>query len=112
MDWILRYIKKYLYLFFTFIRGEHSDSCLLHYGVPQVSVLGPQLFTGYTSPLGRITRAHGFHNHLFADDSQLYVFVKPVQANVDGAIGRLEKCCHDIRTWMRSNVLMLNDVNM
>ena len=47
--------------------------------------------------------------HLFADDSQLYVFVKPVQANVDGAIGRLEKCCHDIRTWMRSNFLTLND---
>ncbi len=32
---------------------------------------------------GRI-RAHGLDYHLFADDSQLYVFVKPVQANVDG----------------------------
>ena len=37
------------------------------------------------------------------------MFVKPVQANVDGAIGRLEKCCHDIRTWMRRNLLKLND---
>ena len=37
------------------------------------------------------------------------MFVKPVKANVDGAIGRLEKCCHDIRTWMRSNFLKLND---
>ena len=91
------------------IRGEHSDSCLLRYGVPQGSVLGPQLFTVYTSPLGRIIRAHGLDYHLFADDSQLYVFVKPVQANVDGAIGRLEKCCHDIRTWMRRNFLKLND---
>ena len=63
----------------------------------------------YTSPLGRIIRAHGLDYHLFADDSQLYVFVKPVQANVDGAIGRLEKCCHDIRTWMRRNFLKLND---
>ena len=91
------------------IRGEHSDSCLLRYGVPQGSVLGPQLFTVYTSPLGRIIRAHGLDYHLFADDSQLYVFVKPVQANVDGAIGRLDKCCHDIRTWMRRNFLKLND---
>ena len=68
------------------IRGEHSDSCLLHYGVPQGSVLGPQLFTVYTSPLGRIIRAHGLDYHLFADDSQLHVFVKPVQANVDGPL--------------------------
>ena len=91
------------------IGGEHSDSHLLRYGVPQGSVLGPQLFTVYTSPLGRIIRAHGLEYHLFADDSQLYVFVKPVEANVDGAIGRLEKCCHDISTWMRRNFLKLND---
>ena len=91
------------------IGGEHSDSCLLHYGVPQGSVLGTQLFTVYTSPLGRIIRAHGMEYHMFADDSQLYVFVKPVQANVDGAIGRLEKRCHEIRTWMRRYFLKLND---
>ena len=63
----------------------------------------------YTSPLGRIIGALGLAYHLFADDTQLYVFVKPVQANVDGAIGRLEKCCHDISTWMRRNLLKLND---
>ena len=72
------------------IRGEHSDTCWLSYGVPQGSVLGPQLFTVYTSPLGRNIRAHGFDYHLFADDSQLYVIVKPVQAYADGATGRLD----------------------
>ena len=56
-----------------------------------------------------VIRAHCMDYHLFADDSQLYVFVKHVQANVDGAIGRLEKCCHDIHTWMRRNFLKLND---
>ena len=96
MDWFGSYlVGRYQVIS---IRGEHSDSCLLHYGVPQGSVLGPQLFTVYISPLGRIIRADGFDYHLYADDS--HVFVKPVQANIDGATGRLEKCCHDIRTWM------------
>ena len=106
LDWFESYLVDRHHV--VSIRGEHSDSCLLLYGVPQGSVLGLQLFTVYTSPLGRIIRAHGFDNHLFADDSKLHVFVKHVQANVDGAIGRLEKCCHDIRTWMRSNFLKLN----
>ena len=63
----------------------------------------------YTSPLGRIIRAHNIDYHLYEVDSQLYVFVKPVQANIDGAIYRLGKCCHDIRTWMQSNFLKLNN---
>ena len=60
-------------------------------------------------PRGRILRAHGLDYHLFADDLQLYVFVTPIQAQLDGAIGRLERCCEDIRAWMRSNFLKLND---
>ena len=82
LDWVESYLVDRHQV--VSIRGEHSDSRLLHYGVPQGSVLGPQLFTVYTSPLGRIIRAHGLDYHPFADDSQLYVFVKPVQANVDG----------------------------
>lgn len=88
---------------------EESSSCRLNFGVPQGSVLGPQLFTVYTMPLGRILRAHGLEYHFFADDTQLYVFVRPIRAQVDGAIGRLEQCCKDIRTWMRGNFLKLND---
>ena len=107
LDWCESYLVDRHHV--VSIRGEHSESCLLHYGVPKGSVLGSQLFTVYTSPLGRIIRAHGLEYHLFADDSQMYLFVKPVQANVDGTIGILEKSCHEIRTWMRSNFLKLND---
>ena len=60
-------------------------------------------------PLGRILRAHDLDYHFFADDSQLYVCFRPIQAQLNGAIGRLQRCCEDIRTWMRGNFLKVND---
>ena len=84
MDWFESYLVDRHQV--VSIGGEHSDSCMLHYGVSQGSVLGQQKYTVYTSPLGRIIRAHGLDYHLFVDDSQLYVFVKHVQADIDGLV--------------------------
>ena len=35
--------------------------------------------------------------------------VRPVQANLDGAIGGLERCCRDICTRMKTNFSKVND---
>ena len=91
------------------IGGQCSSKQRLEYGVPQGSVLGPQLFNVYTAPLGRIIRAHGFECHFYADDTQIYISVKPVQADMDTAVSDLQKCIDDIRVWMRENFLKLND---
>ena len=75
LKWFLSYLKvraQSVQIGSTFSREQN-----LLFGVPQGSVLGPVLFTIYTTPLGRIIQRHGLTYHLYADDTQLYMAFKP-----------------------------------
>ncbi len=67
----LRWFESYLTgkSFEVAWRGEESKAHQLVTGVPQGSVLGPLLFSTYTTSLGPIIQAHGFSYHCYADDT-------------------------------------------
>jgi exonuclease III len=89
------------------ISGGCSKPRLLKTGMPQGSVFGPFGFPKYSSPIGVICRQHGIAYHLYADDTQLYIAFSPDdQAD---ATRQLEACIDDIRQWMSTNFLKLNE---
>ena len=90
--------------------GGLSKKFPLCQGVPQGSCLGPLLFIIYTRKLFDIVERHLPQVHCFADDTQLYVSFSPNQsAEVDAALKSMTDCISDVRSWMISDNLMLND---
>ena len=89
------------------IDDEISNPTCLDWGVPQGSVVGPELFLVYSAPIEDIINKHGLSSVSYADDTQIYVVIKP--SNRDSAISQVENCIKDIRIWMAANKLMLND---
>ena len=88
----------------------HSIRKTLKSGVPQGSVLGPILFSLFVSPIGNICQKHNIQFHNYADDNENYITFRPtVRGNEDEKIAQLEACISEIRLWMRTNFLKLND---
>ena len=84
-----------------------SDFHKLIFGVPQGSVLGPLLFSLYTTPLTKIiSKYKDVKYHFYADDTQLFVKISP--KNATSALAQLNACLNDVRDWMSTSKLKLN----
>ncbi|TWW71159.1 putative RNA-directed DNA polymerase from transposon X-element [Takifugu flavidus] len=103
LDWFRSYLSNRYQ--FAHVHGVPSSYRRVSHGVPQGSVLGPILFTLYMLPLGNIIRQHGIHFHCYADDTQLYLSMKPEETE---KLVKLQTCLKDIKYWMSSNFLLLN----
>ena len=111
-------IDEALAWFKSYLTGRHQyvniDGCRsqprdLRFGVPQGSVLGPILFTLYTTPLGNIARKYGLNFHLYADDTQLYITFRPTDPDsLKCSLSVIRQCIDEIRVWMFDNLLKLN----
>ena len=79
---------------FVNVHDKSSMQTKVRHGVPQGSVLGPIL---YMLPLGNIIRKHSVNFHCHADDTQLYLSIKPNEIN---QLTKLQTCIKDIKAWM------------
>ena len=90
------------------INNCHGNPLSLLFGVPQGSILGPLLFILYCKDIECIALKYGIQVQIYADDTELYI-----ELNADSDVIEIksvvESCLNEIKTWMSTNFLKLNE---
>ena len=105
---VLKWFRSYLQdrTFNVQIGSCSSSSSPITCGIPQGSILGPLLFSLYMLPLGTIFHKYNIQYHCYADDTQFYI---PATPDNTSSISNLLSCSEEIKTWMATNYLQLNE---
>lgn len=104
LSWFYSYLLERT---FAVTIGNHSSSTAhITCGVPQGSILGPILFSIYMLPLGHIIQQHNVSFHCYADDTQIYLPLRPGDPR---SLAAVVDCIKDINCWMAQNFLPLNN---
>ena len=106
LRWIESYLSRRTHT--VVIGNERSSRHTISQGVPQGSVLGPILFTIYTSPLESIIDTHTIHKMFYADDTQLYIAFK--RNDVVDVTTEISNCVRSVKEWSQINGLKLNNI--
>ena len=90
------------------IENSLSTEVVITLNVPQGSILGPSEYSDFTEPVGQVIRSKSVTPHCYADE--LYVHYNPNKPDaVQDAGLKIDQCCKEVKTWMTSNYLKLND---
>jgi len=89
------------------VNNNLSQLNLLNFGVSQGFVLGPLLIILYTKAPNTLSLQHSITNQSFADDTQLHDSCRPDQIHT--SVQSMQDCISDVKTWMTSNKLKLNN---
>ena len=100
----LNWFKDYLHdrKQYVVVNGVKSQSCSVHFGIPQGSILGPLIFLVYINDIIHSTSL--FHYSLFADDTSVLMSHRNMHTLMSLANSEIEK----LYSWFCSNKLSLN----
>jgi hypothetical protein len=105
-DNVINWFKSYLTGRTSYVSFHNCHSSIVgRNSVPQGSVLGPLLFSIFTSPTGHLISSFNISYQQYADDTQLYTSIDPLSST---DITRLLSCAEAVTKWHLKNCLLFN----
>src|SRR6266516_1782748 len=90
------------------INNQRSDPILITTGIPQGSVLGPLLFSLYTSPISNIFTNSKVKFHLYADDDDIQLYISFSSSESSTHLATLSSTLDSVHSWLTLNRLSVN----